>query len=57
MHSDEISTVGLGLLYNYTLYCICVIMGRRTRAAAAEADAVGEQFSLTTRDYNAHQRH
>ena len=34
------------LLYvwaNYTLYCVCVIMGRRTRAAAAEANAVGVQ--------------
>ena len=27
----------------YTLYCVCVITSRRTRVAAAEEDAVGEQ--------------
>jgi len=32
----------------YTLYCVCVITSRCTRAAAAaEVDAVGVQFSLT----------
>ena len=41
----------------YTLYCVCVIMGRHTRPAAAEADTVRAQFSQTTRDYGARQRH
>ena len=41
----------------YTLFCMCAITGRRTRAAAAEADTVRAQFSLTTRDYSARQRH
>ena len=27
----------------YTLYCVCMITSRHTRAAAAEADTIGEQ--------------
>ena len=30
-------------VWAYTLYCVCVITSRHTRAAAAEEDAVGEQ--------------
>ena len=32
----------------YTLYCVCVITSRHTRAAAAEENAVGEQQLMWT---------
>ena len=62
MHNDK-SVVYVWAYY--TLYCVCVITSRRTRAAVAEEDAVEEQqlkrmqsgpssvraqFGLTTQD-------
>ena len=53
------SVVYVWAYYTNSLYCVCVITSSCTRAATeedtvweqqVEADAVGEQFGLTTRD-------
>ena len=62
MHNDEICSACVGLLY----FVLCVHdnkqqqlnrtesgsskLSRRNQGAAAEADAVGVEFGLTTRD-------